>query len=84
MSSYVPCPKCGGSAEPVKFTWWGGFLGPKMINQVKCVSCGYNFNGKNGRDHLISIFIYCAVIAVLAFVFVFGIFLLGALIKIAT
>ncbi|MEO8041040.1 MAG: hypothetical protein ABI646_00400 [Acidobacteriota bacterium] len=40
-TDYVPCPKCGGPAAKLKFTWWGGILGPKMLTHVKCTSCGY-------------------------------------------
>ena len=46
----VPCPYCQGeAAKPVRFTAWGGVIGPFMLSLVKCRDCGEHFNGKNGR-----------------------------------
>jgi len=67
MSEYVPCPKCGGASERLKFTWWGGVLGPKILSHVKCGSCGHKYNGKSGKDNTTGIVIYSAVVAVLIF-----------------
>jgi len=83
MTSHVPCPKCRGHAEPVKFTWWGGVLGPKLLTHVKCQSCGHAYNGKSGKDNTAGIAIYFAVIAVLAFVVMFAIFFVLAVTQIA-
>ena len=37
------------NADPVRFTWWGGFMGPKLFNVVKCQSCGTQYNAKTGQ-----------------------------------
>jgi hypothetical protein len=58
----------------VKFTWWGGVLGPKLLKHVKCQTCGYAFNGKTGKDNTKGIVIYFAVIGALAFVVMFAVF----------
>ncbi len=68
-TSYAPCPKCGASdAKAVSFTWWGGVLGPKMLNHVKCQACRAAYNGKTGKDNTAGIAIYFVVVGVLAFV----------------
>jgi len=64
-TNYVPCPKCAGAAEKLKFTWWGGILGPKILTHVKCTACGYKYNGKSGKDNTTGIIIYSAIVAVL-------------------
>ena len=41
ITEYAPCPKCGGvKAKKIGYTWWGGAVGPKLYNHVKCESCG--------------------------------------------
>jgi hypothetical protein len=56
------CPNCGSTAKkPVTFTWWGGLLGPKMLNHVKCLGCGTAFNGKTGKSNNTAIAIYAGV-----------------------
>ena len=63
MTPYAPCPKCRAvGAEKMKFTWWGGLLGPKILSHVKCPGCGYAYNGKSGRDNTLGIAIYCVVV----------------------
>ena len=60
---YAPCPKCGSTnARKVPYTWWGGFIGPKMFNHVKCTSCGTTYNGKSGKSNTPAIVIYNVVI----------------------
>lgn len=67
MTNYAPCPKCNASgAQPMKFTWWGGVLGPKILTHVKCRGCGHAFNGKTGRDNTTGIVIYSLVVAAIA------------------
>lgn len=69
MMNYAPCPKCSSaSAEPVKFTWWGGVLGPKLLTHVKCGSCGTTYNGKSGKDNAVGILVYFAVVGLICFV----------------
>ncbi|MEO5859271.1 MAG: hypothetical protein ABIR33_10015 [Pyrinomonadaceae bacterium] len=50
----------------MKFTWWGGVLGPKILTHVKCRGCGHAFNGKTGRDNTTGIVIYSLVVAAIA------------------
>ena len=43
------CPQCGArSATKVGYTWWGGALGPRLFQVVKCQACGAQYNGKTG------------------------------------
>jgi transposase-like protein len=59
MAHYQPCPKCASEqAEAIGFTWWGGVVGPKMFNHVKCSKCGTNYNGKTGKSNQQAISIY--------------------------
>ena len=67
MSNYVPCPRCGGAAEKLGFTWWGGVIGPRILTHVKCTSCGNKYNGKSGKDNTTGIIIYSAIVAILVF-----------------
>ncbi len=68
MKSYLPCPKCGGmGAERLSFTWWGGLIGPKVLNHVRCPHCSYNYNGKTGRDNTKGIIIYSIVVGIVVF-----------------
>ena len=72
MDNDVECPKCGSTdAKKVTFTWWGGLLGPKLFNHVKCLDCGTTYNGKTGQSNTRNIVIYTLVVglplAVVAF-----------------
>ena len=59
MNESVPCPKCGSTdIKKVGYTWWGGALGPKLLNHVKCNSCGATFNGKTGESNTLKILLY--------------------------
>lgn len=53
----------------MSFTWWGGLLGPKVLNHVKCGSCGTQYNGKTGKDNTIGIIIYSVVVFLIVMVF---------------
>jgi DNA-directed RNA polymerase subunit RPC12/RpoP len=66
-TNYVPCPKCGGRADRLNFTWWGGVLGPRLLSHVKCTRCSHKYNGKSGKDNTTGIVIYSAIIAILVF-----------------
>ena len=85
MNNYAPCPKCRNSnAEKLKFTWWGGVLGPKILSHVKCNSCGYKYNGKSGKDNTTGIVIYSVIVGILAFGLVFVMFAALAVLTVAT
>lgn len=56
------CPSCQTSDyEVVKFSWWGGVLGPKLFNHVACNHCGTTFNSKTGRSNNTAITVYLIV-----------------------
>jgi hypothetical protein len=65
----------------MKFTWWGGVLGPKILSHVKCPGCGFGYNGKSGRENTVGIAIYCVVVA--AVVMAFFVVLVAAFVLIA-
>jgi C4-type Zn-finger protein len=68
FSNETGCPKCGNKIiTPVKYTWWGGVLGPRLFHHTKCESCGYRFNSKTGRSNTPAIIIYSFVIFIIAF-----------------
>jgi predicted Zn finger-like uncharacterized protein len=59
---FVPCPRCGAEGpRKVKWTPWGSFYGPAMFNHVRCVECGYKYNGKSGRSNLIPAIIFMSI-----------------------
>jgi hypothetical protein len=63
---YMPCPHCNGrEAKKIKWTWWGSFYGPRMFTHVRCIDCGYCFNGKTGDSNLIPAIIFVIVPLVL-------------------
>ena len=67
-SQFAKCPSCGSAcAKKVKWTLWGGALGPSMFCHVKCQSCGTTYNGKTGRSNAKAITIYLVVSAVICF-----------------
>lgn len=70
--NYCPCPKCGTpESQLLKFTWWGGALGPKLLTHVKCQSCGNKYNGKTGGDNAVGITIYTIIAGGISFVLMF-------------
>jgi hypothetical protein len=82
MSQYVPCPKCGTpDPQQVKFTWWGGLIGPKLLSHVKCVGCKNAYNGKSGKSNTQGIIIYSLVALAIVFMIFFGLALLPFLIR---
>lgn len=65
-NGYVPCPKCKSMEVTMPgFTWWGGVIGPKMLNHVKCDKCGHTYNGKTGGSNTGGIVVYSIVVAVI-------------------
>lgn len=66
------CPQCGSEASTkVSYTWWGGVLGPRMMNLVKCAQCRCQFNSKTGQSARNAILIYNVVAILLMGVIVF-------------
>jgi transposase-like protein len=71
MDQYQPCPKCASEkSEKIGFTWWGGVVGPKIFNHVKCSQCGTTYNSKTGKSNQQAITIYVAVSTIVAIVVV--------------
>jgi hypothetical protein len=72
MSEYKACPQCQSTdVAQVSFTWWGGVLGPKLLNHVQCCKCGTTFNGKTGASNTTGIVIYSIIVFALAMVIAF-------------
>jgi hypothetical protein len=72
FSTETGCPKCGsGIVTPVKYTWWGGVLGPKMLHHTKCEVCRYRYNSKTRKSNTTGIIIYSVSLFVIALVVVY-------------
>jgi len=57
------CPRCGSAyTQQPTFTWWGGLIGPKLLNHTVCNQCGLGFNARSGKDNTTAIAIYFAVV----------------------
>jgi hypothetical protein len=76
----MPCPNCGGrEAKRVKWTWWGSFWGPKLFTHVRCVDCGFCFNGKTGDSNIIPAILF--VVVPLVLIILLSIFIVITLIR---
>ncbi|HET7145161.1 MAG TPA: hypothetical protein VFI68_14170 [Anaerolineales bacterium] len=79
-TQYAPCPNCGQSnAKKIRYTWWGGALGPAIFSHVKCQNCGTEYNGKTGQSNKQNIVIYFLAGAFITFCICGGFALLAAL-----
>src|SRR5262249_1933785 len=59
---WADCPNCGAhDPAKVSYTWWGGFIGPAIINVVRCQECGTQYNGIHGDYNTTRILIYTGV-----------------------
>jgi hypothetical protein len=66
---YVPCPKCNSfNVERPSFTWWGGYVGPKIICHIKCLQCSNTYNGNTGASNTMKIVIYYVVISAIVII----------------
>jgi hypothetical protein len=66
----MSCPHCQSTLPPtpVSFTWWGGLLGPKLLNHAQCPQCGNAYNASTGKPNTTAIAIYMVVVAVVVVV----------------
>ncbi len=56
------CPAClHESAKKIRFTAWGGVIGPRLLSLVRCNGCGVHYNGKSGRRVERAIRVYTSV-----------------------
>jgi hypothetical protein len=57
------CPRCSSpNTYKSGFTWWGGILGPWILNHQICRGCGFGYNRKTGKSNNAAIAIYFGVI----------------------
>lgn len=68
---WAECPNCGVSdATRVRWTWWGGLVGPMIINTVRCDDCGTKYNGVHGDSNTTRIVIYAVVVGLISLVII--------------
>jgi hypothetical protein len=73
-SLFERCPKCDSkNAQEVRFTWWGGSLLTKTLNQVKCQTCGAIYDGETGQINKTKI-IFCIILFNLAVIILLELF----------
>lgn len=57
------CPRCQSpNTYKAGFTWWGGVLGPWILNHQVCRGCGLGYNRKTGKSNTTAIAIYFGVV----------------------
>jgi transposase-like protein len=65
ITEFALCPMCSSSnAIKLSWTWWGGKVGPYLLNHVKCEDCGATYNGKTGKSNKAPIIIYQVVVCI--------------------
>jgi len=66
------CPQCGSAnINKVKYTWWGGVLGPKLLHHTKCSDCKFLYNSKTRKSNTTGIIVYSVILFAIAFVVFF-------------
>lgn len=66
---YKACYNCGETNyQRVRYTLWGGILGPKLLNHVKSNNCKTTYNGKTGQSNKQKIILYMIAFFVLGFI----------------
>lgn len=77
---YAPCPYCASvHATKVDHTWWGGFVGPRILRVVKCDDCGASFAGHTGEKVTGKIVLYVAIGLPIGIGFLFALYWLRSL-----
>lgn len=78
VNQHLPCPNCRQAVgQPVGFTWWGGILGPKLFNHVRCPACRYEYNGKTGQSNTTAIIMYLVVGGIIGLALGFYLYSIG-------
>lgn len=73
-TNLLNCPKCNSSqVKKVNWTWWGGMLGPSLLNHTKCESCQSTYNGKTGESNSKNISIYFIVSFIIVILILYAI-----------
>ena len=56
------CPSCRSPQHTkVRWTIWGGIIGPAMLSHVRCNQCSTTYNAKTGKSNNTAIAIYLGV-----------------------
>jgi transposase-like protein len=72
FSNEEGCPKCASKiVTKVKYTWWGGVLGPRMLHHTKCQTCGYTYNSKTRKPNTQGIVMYSVGMFVIVFAVIY-------------
>lgn len=71
MQGGEPCPQCGQAAgQRIRYTWWGGLIGPALLSLTVCRACGHQFNSKTGQPAKKGIIVYNVIAFATVIVFV--------------
>ncbi len=72
---FEKCPCCfDENSERVRFTLWGGAIGPAVLSLVKCAACGIQYNGRSGNRVEKAIRVYTALMLCVLIVLAAGVF----------
>jgi hypothetical protein len=67
------CPRCQSpNIRKPSYTWWGGFIGPAIINHWVCNQCRFGFNPRTGQSTQGAITVYILVTMGIALVIGLG------------
>lgn len=65
------CPQCGQvTGKRIRYTWWGGAVGPALMSLTRCQACGFQFNAKTGLSTKKAILVYNLVAVGIAVLFI--------------
>ena len=64
--NFKACPRCNSSdIHKVKYSWWGGLIGPALVHQVRCKKCGKTYDGVTGTDVTKRMSIYIVIMIII-------------------
>jgi hypothetical protein len=56
------CPECNSTdLKKPRWTWWGGVIGPRLMNHTVCRNCGFGFNAKTRKSNKTTISLYIGI-----------------------